>query len=628
MIAQLAEQLCPFLLGMLLTWVALLAAALLVVNIALVWSLSEPRRKPNDDPSRPSSLAPSEDAEVFYPSDFRNSILRLTLASTSDMESDGEEEACHRAVVRRVIAFCTSWQGQTTLSVGNHLSTMAAMLYGIIYEPEYQSLIPVLIVAVAASGFGLFVSAMSLCARTYPQFKLTPSDDSFRVACVIKTGLVMLKAGIVFELGNIDSDSLWETVVIGLFFSSFLVMAIVTLAFSIGKIWWHPNLLRAAGEQHPRRFLVRYVISYVAVKLGTLLLMAARHAPDWFGCTTVPRCYAHDGRGIGPICTPDRYGRDYGACNQYSYSVCGACKSRFSGGSPPTMVQFLSSLLWMPFSVYNNNETARFIDGLWWNHLRQRASQQQENGGQDQQIGLSTAQHGIRAVAPLVEAVVATCAAVSYGVYVSGGSDGVLTWTVGLNRFMVGSVLSVNGLMSVRLLIGCVPDDLIECIEDADDGAGTDGTAMHDALLDSFSHELVSLGPSNNAAAGPGPGRRLGSPDSQAPAAAAAREGKSAAAADVSGGGMAASRRTERPGEAGDGQSMNEQRLKAEAAERLNRTRAEAEKLAKNTCMEAERELKAAAVAAAAASEPAAETAKQASANDDAATAAAEKAPT
>ena len=108
--------------------------------------------------------------------------------------------------------------------------------------------------------------------------------------------------------------------------------------------------------------------------------------------------------------------------------------------------------------------------------------------------------------------------------------------------------------------------------------------------------------------------------------AAAAGEDKSAAVAKVSTGSIAATRWTEQLGEAGDGQSKDEQRLKAEAAGRLNR--AEAEKKRADTVEEAKRGLKAAAVAAAAALELSAETAKQASATDDTATAAAEKAPT
>jgi hypothetical protein len=71
---------------------------------------------------------------------------------------------------------------------------------------------------------------------------------------------------------------------IALFFSSFLVMAMMTLAFSLRNIWSHPQLLEQAGVARPRCFLVQYAISYVAAKLGILLLMASGDAPEWFGC--------------------------------------------------------------------------------------------------------------------------------------------------------------------------------------------------------------------------------------------------------------------------------------------------------------------------------------------------------
>ena len=84
------------------------------------------------------------------------------------------------------------------------------------------------------SVFGLLASLASLCARRFPRWKVTPADDSFRVSCTIKTALVMLKAYIVFELGK-EPASVWKTVVTVLFFSSFLVMAMMTLPEKLPK---------------------------------------------------------------------------------------------------------------------------------------------------------------------------------------------------------------------------------------------------------------------------------------------------------------------------------------------------------------------------------------------------------
>ena len=398
------------------TWAVLILGCAVVANLALIWSLSEPRT--SDQHTQPEDpLGAMETA----PLDARTSMLRtsLTLMTENlDSSSHGTTDCGSRCrvMVNRLTAFATSWRGQTLLSLLNHLATIAVLGYGILFE-GYKSLNALLFIAIAISGLGMLISGLSVCMRKYPQWKLLPADDSFRVTCVLKTTLVMLKALIVFELGQHGAASAWETVVTGLFFTSFVVMAMMTLAFSLRKVWQHPHLLEQVGVAQPRVFLAQYAISYTAAKLGIVLLMASGSAPGWFGCD------AH-------------------------------CKLNFF--SDKTLGEFLPPLLWVPFAVYSNNEVAQLIDGVWWNHMHQQDGQRR--------IGLSTAMHGYLVVNPLVQAIVLGCALLSFGYAMFDPAvlamPGTSTawgchWPRGLLLFLVSSFLSVNGLMLLRLAIGC-----------------------------------------------------------------------------------------------------------------------------------------------------------------------------
>ena len=100
----------------------------------------------------------------------------------------------------------------------------------------------------------------------------------------------------------------------------------------------------------------------------------------------------------------------------------------------------IPTLAWVPFAVYANNEVAQLLDGIWWQHQRG-----DESGAS--RVGLSSAQHGVQATAPLVQAIVMACVGLSY----SGvPSD---RWPPGLRYFVVLSVKGVNSLMVVRLVL-------------------------------------------------------------------------------------------------------------------------------------------------------------------------------
>jgi hypothetical protein len=203
------------------------------------------------------------------------------------------------------------------------------------------------------------------------------------------------------------------------------------------------------GIESPRVFLVQYVMSYVATKLGVLLLMLAGRLPDLFqGCESsfLVSTYEYDeyysssdvkyatnwtswpdGNCPAPsptavVCQTGSQGCADGSSQAVGLVFCGPGASLTSGQtcygctscraeffSPGTLTPLLLTLLWLPFAVYSNNETAQLIDGLWWQHLESQGS----TGSNRRRIGLSTAQHGAMAVAPLVQVVVMGCVALS-----------------------------------------------------------------------------------------------------------------------------------------------------------------------------------------------------------------------
>ena len=115
------------------------------------------------------------------------------------------------------------------------------------------------------------------------------------------------------------------------------------------------------------------------------------------------------------------------------------------------------TLAWVPFAVYANNEVAQLLDGIWWQHT---CTQRGDSGAS--RVGLSTAQHGVKASAPLVQAIVMACVGLSYyeALLTNNYNPNNLSapvhwgrWPVGLRWCMLLSVLGVNGLMVVRLLL-------------------------------------------------------------------------------------------------------------------------------------------------------------------------------
>lgn len=406
--------------GVLVGCVAATCTAFTIATCSLIWSLSEPRARVGND---------------VVEEDPRANILRQSLRESFALtESEGSDRS---RCVSSLIEKATSWNGQTIFSIVNHAATMATLMYGffaygedVFGDQRISELQILLIGAVVVSGVGLIASCVSLCARRFSHLKVTPADDSFRVTCLIKAVLVILKALIVFNLSNVDASPMWEVIVTTLFFTSFLVVAIMTLAFSLRKVWSHQHLLVVVGVKSPQRFLIQYSLSFAAAKLGILLLMVAGTAPDWFGCDT-------------------------------------ECRSHFF--SSQTIGSLMVALMWIPCVVYSNNEVAQLLDGIWWNHVGQR------------RVGLSTATHGVLVVSPLVQAFVWVCAVVPLLVetdddysfdhgrlvanYTAESTSLIpaetnpywvfYKWPSGLKWFMCGFVVCVNTTMLASTLLDC-----------------------------------------------------------------------------------------------------------------------------------------------------------------------------
>ena len=294
------------------------------------------------------------------------------------------------------------------------------------------------------SSVGLIVSMVSLVERKWPHLKLTPTDDSFRLACILKVALVMTKAMVVFLLAGLADKSpsfeFWETIVTIISFVSLAILALMTSAFTVRQVWRNPELLSDAGVQNPHAFIVHYAISYLCCKFATLFFMAQGHLPNLLGCndTLIPFDTTSKGFGMNSayaetisctLCYPSEEAGNSSAVDagcqptKNLYYACSASciKLFYSGGDQQalTLQAFvLLPLLWLPFAVYSNNEVAQLVDGLWWEHANGGA------GGQSNgkvKIGLSSSLDGYATVAPLVQAVALGCGALMAFFVLSGG---------------------------------------------------------------------------------------------------------------------------------------------------------------------------------------------------------------
>eukprot|EP01047_Picozoa_sp_COSAG01_P049663 COSAG01_NODE_4944_length_4602_cov_10.905841_1_plen_1050_part_00 len=408
-------------------WGLMIVSRLVLVTIALFWALAEPKTEAIRRHTQVQTM--------------RQNLLRN---SFSDMLGQHKRK-CFGAF-NWSFEFVMSWQGQTLFSTVNHLAAIVLFAVGIARFSIEMRGTPIrrwLVTGVILSLVGLLTSAISLIERKWPWLKLTPTDDSFRLACVLKVCLVMIKAMVVFLLAGVDGKSaefeLWEDVVSIICFASLAILALMTAAFAVVKVWKQPQLLEKVGVSSPRTFIHLYAVSYVGCKLATIFFMAQGHLPSWFGCGGNRVTFrASKEFGINPhsdaiscsICYPSATVPVNTTSNELTtpcesteevyYSCSSSCIQLFYSGNPESidLITFvLLPLLWLPFAVYANNEMAQLIDGTWWQHL---------NAGMKMQssikVGLSSTADGYYTVAPLVQAVTIACGVILiWFVSISGG---------------------------------------------------------------------------------------------------------------------------------------------------------------------------------------------------------------
>ena len=146
-----------------------------------------------------------------------------------------------------------------------------------------------------------------------------------------------------------------------------------------------------------------------------------------------------------------------------------SCVEVFFGGNAGSYgISFVScvSLAWLPLAVYANNEVAKMIDGVWWQHEQSMA-----RVAASQNVQISTALHGYRSVAALLHAMSIVCSVGAVVVFFGSAHDITteIFWCtipshdvheadiradavpIRLMWFCFGGVFALNGIMLIRL---------------------------------------------------------------------------------------------------------------------------------------------------------------------------------
>jgi hypothetical protein len=392
-------------------WCAVIAVLLPVLTSSLILSLSE-----NNDANKERSL------EKYW--------------VWERIPEDAGVTGCCAGVrvpirmLRRGIAkFSTSWTGQTYISGFNHLAALVFFIYGLYeFDKELTSEVKKFLRAgIVLTFIGLITSFFSLVQRRRWIPKFLPTDDSFRVACVLKALLVMTKALLVYELAKIDNSDpsferwvKWVTIVCVF---SILILGLLTYAFGAkeiykdsgsggdGDIEWNQGL--GSGK----RFILMYSLSFACCKLVTVFFVLLGHIPQFVDCDSEEhhfkgRSDLHE--SIDCVVCYAANSENNTRCDAKETSIYYDCattctKVFFSGGGimPVELDVFvLVPLLWLPFVVYSNNEVARMIEGV--RQERDTGVSSQSISG-DTKLGLSSTAHGYTGITPLAHAIYLLC---------------------------------------------------------------------------------------------------------------------------------------------------------------------------------------------------------------------------
>jgi hypothetical protein len=468
-------------------WCAACSVLLVVISLVLIWSLSESKE-----------LADNRYKEVVFGYGMHGYIPEAVMDAATGSWTFAEPTRCDRLKEYLCCArnFCGSWTGQTLISGVNHLAAIVLFCYGLHHfhgEHIIQSgsrveiLTPAikkyLWVGIGLTVLGFTTSMASLFQRRKPRCKCTPTDDSFRLACVLKALLVMTKALVVYELSKIDMTSnedleWWYHLVFYVCCVSVFILAILTCAVDVFKVRRDPRLIEEAGFANGSKFLRMYLFSFLNCKLAIFFFVMLGHIPDWMGCDSELQKF-HGKRGMAAsidctVCYRKNQHND-SRCDDNAEAVYYACtttcsKLFFSGaGEMPVSLDVfvLVPLIWLPFAVYSNNEVARMIDGIW---QRKRNRDQQRSGSAVKdasihsaaRVGLSSTGHGYNAIVNFSHTVVLLCCAIMVYFLAKAGGSYRVGAPAGLERIqkplhdagalVTGCVIALNGLMVSRFL--------------------------------------------------------------------------------------------------------------------------------------------------------------------------------
>jgi hypothetical protein len=382
--------------------------------------------------------------------------------------------------------FARSWTGQTYISGVNHLAALAFFVYGVYYFHDQLSpeAIKFLWIGISLTIVGIITSFFSLIQRRQWIRKFSPTDDSFRVACVLKALLVMCKALLVYNLSKVQITDpgfeTWATLVTIVCVFSILILALLTYAFGARDLYRAPDDIECnegIGKGNGKKFILLYTLSFACCKLSTAFFVLLGHIPELSGCSTDEVQFAGspnlDASINCTICYPNNLDNNV-RCHNDSTAVSYSCRTTcaklfFSGGGNmpvPLDIFVLVPLIWLPFTVYSNNEVARMIEGI-----KQVKTTGFSSTGNDAEskLGLSSTAHGYTAITPLSHAMVLLCNAIlvfflikSEGGYyvqvaeVTGSTElNVVSLQPSLDaagRVVTWSCVSLNVLMLLRFL--------------------------------------------------------------------------------------------------------------------------------------------------------------------------------
>jgi hypothetical protein len=472
-------------------WLLVAAVMMVVLSVMLIMSLSEHRR---DAAERNKEIIwgwgqHCKHGSLRHQCDEGAGYCHESIIDTERMPTKCERLQEYFYCIK---TYVTSWTGQTVISGFNHLLAIGFFSYGLHEFSEHLTLElkKFLVSGLVLTGVGVVTSATSFFQRRWPQYKFTPTDDSFRLACVLKALLVMNKALIVYELSKIDMRmlphlqtwTLWVTAVCVL---SVFILALLTYAFDAFKIYARPELVENAGIPDGKKFVKMYSLSFVCCKLATAFFVVLGHIPELAGCGEQVQSFKgtrqmllnRDGSSTIEcgVCLPNNRNNET-HCEDHASSTYYSCNTTcaklfFSGGGelPISLDVFvLVPILWLPFMVYSNNEVARVIDGIW---ERRRIAMNTHSGRPGlhtaARVGLSTTGHGYSSIANLAHAVFLLCGVVHIyflvAIFVSTGHFG---YSVDAP---LANLLDQHGS---SVTVGGVPQDLGSVLQEPLDEAG------------------------------------------------------------------------------------------------------------------------------------------------------------